>query len=125
MAHKPIESEARDPHVPVTSSISSGENTVWADVTSLLQAASQGRSFFPLLDSNSLKLIFIFLFPRNSKKRKQIESKVMDLEFYWLFYFILFLLLFPDFLFGLVEFQFGFSLLFEAELWKMYVFECF
>lgn len=116
MAHKPIESEARDPHVPVTSSISSGENTVWADVTSLLQAASQGRSFFPLLDSNSLKLIFILLFPRNSKKRKEIESKVMDLEFYWLFYFILFLLLFPDFLFGLVEFQFGFSLLFEAEL---------
>ncbi|KAL6331560.1 hypothetical protein AAG906_011500 [Vitis piasezkii] len=56
MAHKPIESEARDPHVPVTSSISSGENTVWADVTSLLQAASQGLQEGELIHGDNFNL---------------------------------------------------------------------
>lgn len=42
--------------MPVTSSISSGENTVWADVTSLLQAASQGLQEGELIHGDNFNL---------------------------------------------------------------------
>ncbi|KAK6945150.1 hypothetical protein RJ641_026252 [Dillenia turbinata] len=67
MATENTEEGSRDSQMPSLNSISSGENTVWADVTPLLEAACRGCdatiAHFPLLDMEIYLGFHFFILP--------------------------------------------------------------